>query len=228
MDSYSVEKPVPFYDQLYHKIKKMIFDGVFKPGERIVESKLARDMNVSRSPVREAIRALEKEGLVVIDDKSRIIVYRPTVQDMEDVYQCRMALESFAVRLIIQRASDEELNLIEETLRLTQNTIEHRKGYDKDEVIGLNARFHDLIIQFSRNIRLQKQLNDLKSLSYLYRVLNFQGENRAKIILNEHWDIFHFIKQRNERKASETMITHLNHDYNHLLELLDSSHEKIE
>jgi DNA-binding GntR family transcriptional regulator len=228
MDSYSVEKPVPFYDQLYHKIKKMIFDGFFKPGERIVESKLARDMNVSRSPVREAIRALEKEGLVVIDEKSRIIVYMPTVQDMEDVYQCRMALESLAVRLFIQRAADDEVNLIEETLRLTQTKIEHCEGYDKDEVISLNARYHDLIIQFSRNIRLQKQLSDLKSLSYLYRVLNFRGENRANIILNEHREIFDAIKQRNEQKASDSMIAHLNHDYNHLLELLDAPHDKNE
>jgi DNA-binding GntR family transcriptional regulator len=145
------------------------------------------------------------------------------VKDMEDVYQCRMALESLGVRLVIQRATDEELNRIDETLQETRSKINQPKGYDKDEVIALNAQYHDLIIQYSRNERLQKQLNDLKSLSYLYRVLNFHGEKREQIILDEHQEIFDLMKQRVVEKASETMIRHLTHDYKHLLELLAKS-----
>jgi DNA-binding GntR family transcriptional regulator len=152
----------------------MILNGVYKPGERIVESKLAKEMNISRTPIREAIRALEKEGLVVIDEKSRIIVYNPTVADVQDVYQCRMALESFAARLTIQRATDSEIKQIEDTLLLTKNKIE-QKGYLKDDVIELNFQFHNLINQFSGNRLLQTQLNNLKSLLHLYRILNFQG-----------------------------------------------------
>jgi DNA-binding GntR family transcriptional regulator len=184
-------------------------------------------LNVSRSPIREAIRALEKEGIIVVDEKSRIIVYSPTVKDVEDVYQCRMALESMAVRLTIRRASDDELNLIEETLQMTQKKIEQSEGYKKDDVIDLNAQFHNLIIQFSRNERLQKHLNDLKSLLHLFRVLNFQGENRDRIIFNGHQEIFDFIKQRNEEEASEAMVRHLIHDYTHLTEVPENSNSKL-
>lgn len=221
MESYFVEKPVPFYNQLYNTIKRMILNGVYKPGERIVESKLAKEMNISRTPIREAIRALEKEGLVVIDEKSRIIVYNPTAQDVKDVYQCRMALESLAAKLTIQRATDNEIKEIEDTLLLTKNKIE-QKGYVKDDVIELNYQFHNLILQFSGNRVLQKQLNDLKSLLHLYRILNFQGENRDWDIYNEHQEIFGFIKQRDEEKAAETMIAHLIHDYTHLIEVLEN------
>ncbi|TDF93165.1 GntR family transcriptional regulator [Paenibacillus piri] len=223
MDSYRIEKPAPFYDQLYRSIKQMIVDGIFKPGERIVESRLARDFNVSRSPIREAIRALEKDGLIQVDDKSRIIVYTPTLQDVEDIYQCRMALESMAASLTVRRASDVELQRIEETLRQTRIRIEAEGGYVKEEVIGLNTRFHSLLIEFSGNWRLERQLNDLKALLHLYRVINFQGPNREWDIYNEHLDIFNAIQNRQEQQAADAMIRHLIHDYEHLRGLLGSS-----
>ncbi|WP_248928466.1 GntR family transcriptional regulator [Paenibacillus hamazuiensis] len=221
MEPYVIKKPVPYYDQLYHTIKKMILDGVYKPGERIVESKLAKELNLSRTPIREAIRALENEGLVLLDEKSRVIVYSPTVEDVEDVYQCRMALESLAVKLTIQRASDHEIGEIENILQQADRKI-GQKDYLKDEVIDLNVQFHNLIIQFSRNNLLQKHLNSIKSRIHLYRVLNFQGENRDRAIYNEHKEIFDWMKQRNEDKASEAMVNHLVHDYHHLIEVLKS------
>jgi DNA-binding GntR family transcriptional regulator len=227
MKSYVVKKQAPFYEQLYHTIKKMILDGVYQPGDRIVESALAKELNLSRTPIREAIRALEKEGLVVVDEKSRIIVYNPTAKDVEDVYQCRMALESFAVRLTILRASDGEIQELEDTLLLTKQKIE-QKDYRKNEVIELNSRFHNLIIQFSRNHFLQKHLNGLKSILHLYRVLNFQGENRDWMIYREHQEIFDLIRQREEERAAEAMIKHLIHDYTHLLEVLENRHHANE
>ncbi|MDF2961456.1 MAG: GntR family transcriptional regulator [Paenibacillus sp.] len=223
MDSYLIEKPAPFYDQLYHTIKKMIIDGKFKPGERIVESKLARDFNVSRSPIREAIRALEKDGLIEVDDKSRIIVYTPTIKDVEDIYQCRMALESMAAELTVRRASDEQLLTIEVTLQETLAKIDNGNGYSKDEVIGLNTKFHSLLIEYSGNSRLQKHLNDLKSLLHLYRVINFQGPNREWDIYNEHKVIYEAIKNRQAAQAAEAMTRHLIHDFEHLRDVLGNT-----
>lgn len=109
MNDYPIEKRPPYYEQFYHSIKKMIFEGKFKPGERINETQLAREFGVSKSPVREAIRVLEKEGLVLVDEKSKVVVYEPTMRDVEEIYFCRMALESFAVRLATEVASDEQM-----------------------------------------------------------------------------------------------------------------------
>src|SRR4051794_17322207 len=86
MNGFMIEKPVPYYEQFYHSIKAMIFEGKFKPGERIIENKLAKEFNVSKSPIREAIRMLEQEGLIVMDEKSRMIVYQPTLKDVEEIY----------------------------------------------------------------------------------------------------------------------------------------------
>lgn len=218
MSDFLIEKPIPYYEQFYHSIKKMIFDGTYKPGERIVETQLAKQFGVSKSPVREAIRLLEKEGLIIVDDKSRVIVYEPRIKDVEDIYFCRMALESFAVNLMVKTASDQEVEEIEKTLDETERAILQAK--EPAAIIALNGQFHRLIVQFTQNKRLQKQVDDLKSLTQFYRILNFQKQNRAEIILQEHRSIFTHIKKRDEEKASQEMITHLEHDLIHLKNIL--------
>lgn len=224
MDRFSIEKPTPYYDQIYNSIKQMIIQGIFQPGDRIYEARIAREFNVSRSPVREAVRALEKEGLLMIDDKSRITVYKPTMKDVEDIYQCRMVLESLAAQLTTRFASNRELKEIESTLVHTKKHIEGDEDEKKKEtIILLNAKFHDLIVQFSQNKRLQKQIHDLRSLTYYFRVLNFQGENRKWFILNEHQEVFATIKERDEEKAGRVMTEHINNDLRHLKNILQGT-----
>lgn len=197
--------------------------GVYAPGDRIYEARIAREFNVSRSPVREAIRVLEKEGLLIIDDKSKIWVYKPTLKDVEDIYQCRMALESLAARLTTEHATEKELQQIEETLHESKNHLAEGTAREKDALISSNGRFHDLIMLFSQNHRLQKQLNDLRSLTHYFRVINFQGEDRAKQIIDQHEQIFIHMKRRQENKAAVSMAEHIESDLRHLTQLIRHS-----
>ena len=221
MSGFMIEKPVPYYEQFYHSIKAMIFEGKFKPGERIVENQLAKEFNVSKSPVREAIRMLEQEGLIVMDEKSRMIVYQPTLKDVEEIYFCRKALESFAVKLMIQKATDEEISEIESVLDKTEKAIQELKG--SNAIISLNESFHNLIIEYTKNDRLKKQLKDLKSIMYFFRIMNFEGGNRAKDILKQHRGIFSYIKNRDEEQAAKAMLQHLQMDLDHLTEVLKNN-----
>ncbi|CEG21483.1 putative HTH-type transcriptional regulator YdfH [Planococcus massiliensis] len=218
MNNFTIEKPIPYYEQFYHSIKEMIFEGKYKPGDRIIENQLAKEFNVSKSPIREAIRMLEHEGLIVTDEKSKMIVYEPTLKDVEEIYFCRKALESFAVRLMIQKAIDEEILKIEDLLKETESAIQQSK--DSNTIISMNASFHNLIIEYTKNDRLKKQLTDLKSIMYFFRIINFQGENRATDILNQHKNIFSHIKNRDEEKAAEAMLEHLQMDLDHLIKVL--------
>ncbi|TWT27232.1 GntR family transcriptional regulator [Planomicrobium sp. CPCC 101110] len=218
MNGFMIEKPVPYYEQFYHSIKAMIFEGKFKPGERIVETQLAKEFNVSKSPIREAIRMLVQEGLIVTDEKSRMVIYEPTLKDVEEIYFCRKALESFAVRLMIEKAADSEIEEIEELLLETEKAI--RDGQEDKAIIDLNASFHNLIIEFTKNERLKKQIKDLKTLMYFFRVMNFQGGHRAEDILKQHRDIFYHIKKRDQEKAAQAMLDHLQLDVDHLTEVL--------
>lgn len=219
MDSFTIEKPVRYYDQVYNSIREMIFQGVFKPGDSIYESRIAKDFNISRSPVREAVRALEKEGLLVIDEKSRITVYKPTMKDFDDIYQCRIALESLAARLTTRLASKMEIKEIGNTILKSKQYLEVNVERNREALLTENTRFHDLITQYSQNKRLRKQLRDLNSLSHYYRVINFQGENREWNVFNEHQEIFNYIERKDEENASLLMTNHIKNDLIHLKEI---------
>lgn len=218
MSDHQLKKAIPYYEQFYHSIKDMIFKGTFQPGEWINETQLARTFNVSKSPVREAIRVLVREGLLIVDLKSKVRVYQPTKQDAKEIYQCRQALEPFAVKLAVELITEDELQDLEQLLEKTADAIEVKKG--QDEIIQLNEQFHHQLMQYSQNSRLQKQIEELHSLIYLFRVYNFTGHERAKRILDQHKLIFQMLKKQDAQRASQSMEEHLQHDLDHLLSVL--------
>lgn len=220
MENYKIKKAPSYYNQAYNSIKDMIFNGVLKPGDRIYESKLASEFQISRSPVREAIRSLEKDGLLLFSDKSKITVYKPTKEDIENIYECRQALESQAAKLTTRKASDKELEQIEKILLEAQKNTEHFDDKLTKTIISLNTQFHNLILNFSQNNRLQKQSNDLSALAYFYRSIDIYENERNMDIFNFHLEIFHYIKKRNEEKAYQTMYNHIGNDLKHLKDIL--------
>ena len=123
MDNFKLDKPTPYYLQFYSQLKKMIFDGVFKPGERLNETQLAKDFGVSRSPIREAMRLLEKDGLLTADDRNGFVIYSLSIKDVEEIYKIRISLESLAVELVIDEAAESEIERIEQQLRETGEAI---------------------------------------------------------------------------------------------------------
>ncbi|MDR3598684.1 GntR family transcriptional regulator [Clostridium sp.] len=220
MENYKIEKAPSYYLQAYNSIKEMIFNGVLKPGDRIYESKIAGEFQISRSPVREAIRSLEKDGLLLLDSKSKITVYQPTKKDIENIYECRQALESQAARLTTRKASNKELQEINNILLEAQRYIEHSDDNLIKSIISLNTQFHNLILNYCQNNRLQKQSNDLSILTYFYRSIDVYEHDRIMDIFNYHIEIFHYIKQRDEEKAAQTMHNHIGNDLKHLKDLL--------
>lgn len=220
MDNYKIKKAPSYYNQAYNSIKDMIFNGILKPGDRIYESKLASEFQISRSPIREAIRSLEKDGLLIIGDKSKITVYQPTKDDIENIYECRQALEAQAAKLTTHKASDKELQQIENVLLEAQKNIEYFDNNLIKNIIFLNTKFHNLILDFSKNIHLQKQSRDLSILTCFYRSIDIYEHERTMDIFNYHFEIFHYIKQRNEEKAAQTMYNHIGNDLKHLKDLL--------
>jgi DNA-binding GntR family transcriptional regulator len=140
MGNFSLEKAEPYYEQIYQTIKRLIFEGAYKPGERIYEAKIAKEFKVSRSPVREAVRAIEKEGLLVLNEKQQLEVYKPSLEDVKEIYLCRGGLESLAVKLATERATGEELDALEAVLDQTLKAIEASSS-KKEEVVICNTRF---------------------------------------------------------------------------------------
>lgn len=220
MNQKTLEKAEPYYLQLQQTIKERIWNGFYKPGDRLYEAQLAKQFEVSRSPVREAVRTLVNEGLLSVGSNSQITVYEPSVQDVKDIYECRIALESTAVALTAEKASSEQLIDLEEVLTKTQRAIE--RG-DKGKIVECNVRFHELIIEFSGNLRLKKIIEDLHSLTYYYRLLNTDDGQRANTILKGHLGILEAIKEKNPEKAAKRLTLHTQEDLENLIKIFQQS-----
>lgn len=223
LDYSPLKKPLPYYQQIQQSIKESIFNGIYKPGDRLYEAQIAKLYNISRSPVREAIRALVIEGLLVMDEKSQISVYKPNLQDVRDIYECRISLESTAVALTAERATEEQLLELEKTL---EKTVEAIKEGKIDTIIAYNAHFHELIIQYSANARLMKLVEDLNGLIYYYRVLNIQGEDRLNTILKGHTAIYLALKERNPKEAIDRLRKHTQEDLTNLVQIIEQLEER--
>ncbi|MBT2689255.1 GntR family transcriptional regulator [Bacillus sp. ISL-47] len=204
--------------QIQQTIKEMIWKGILMPGDRLYEAQLAKQFETSRSPVREAFRALINEGLLVIDEKSQITVYKPSLGDVRDIYECRLALESRAVSIAAQCATDLQLERLSNTLKETCKAIERK---EKEKIVQYNVCFHEQIINICGNLRLKKLIDDLHSLTYFYRVLNVKESGRAALILKEHTEIFNAIKNRNPEKACKKLIKHTKNDLENLINLIE-------
>jgi DNA-binding GntR family transcriptional regulator len=221
-DPHSLQKPLPYYQQIQESIKEAIFNGIYKPGDRIYEAQIAKQYGISRSPVREAIRVLINEGLLITDEKSQITVYKPSLGDVLEIYECRISLESAAAALAATRATNEQLLELEKCLEETAEAINKEK---LEMIVESNARFHYLTVQFSGNKRLMKLVESLNSLINYYRVLNIQGPNRAETILKGHTEIFQAIKERNPEKASSNLKAHTQEDLENLVRIIKQMEE---
>lgn len=201
----------------------MIFNGTFKPGERINETQLAKSFGVSRSPIREAMRLLEKDGLLKADDRNGFSITSLTAKDVDEIYKIRIPLEQLAVELVIDEADEEELTILEKQLEETEKAIHN--GTEDTEIIRLNQKFHELLVDFSHNRHLKNLLEHVNDLIHFCRILNYTGDHRAETILREHRRIFEEVKKKNKEAAKQHVLSHFNHDCEHLKHVLEEGKE---
>ncbi|MCY8720130.1 GntR family transcriptional regulator [Bacillus sp. S10C12M] len=223
MDDFKLDKPTPYYLQFYNQLKKMIFNGTFKPGERINETQLAKSFGVSRSPIREAMRLLEKDGLLKADERNGFSITSLTAKDVDEIYKIRIPLEQLAVELVIDEADEEELATLEKQLEETEKAIQN--GMEDTEIISLNQKFHDMLVDFSHNRHLKNLLEHVYDLIHFCRILNYTGDHRAETILSEHRKIFAEVKKKNKEAAKQYVMAHFNHDCEHLKRVLEEGKE---
>lgn len=199
-----------YHMQVYEILREKIINGELQPGERLTISKISEQLNVSGSPVREALRILEQDELVIINP-SGFVVNPMDFNDMKQLYQCRMALEPFAARLAADIISDEDLE------RLKQIIAEARKAHaeeDYDQVIKYNTYFHDLIVQNCGNEKLINMIEKTRLLIILARRAEFKSYKRKVDYLDEHDEILEALISRDGDKAESSLREHTIQDLN--------------
>ena len=201
MDAY-----LPLRDVVFNTLREAILKGELQPGERLMELQLASKLGVSRTPIREAIRMLEQEGLAVTMPRKGAEVARMTLKDMEDVLEVREALDELAARIACAKINDEQL----ENLKSIRD--EFKKSLDSGDVKKIaeeDVRFHDAIYEATDNAKLIALTNNIREQMYRYRVEYLKDQNNYPILIAEHDAIVNALEQRDTEMVTAEMHTHV-------------------
>jgi len=189
------------------KLQEDILTGQMRPGEKIIEQRLCERYGASRTPVREALRQLELDGLVEYILNRGYFVIGMSERDFEDMFDLRKAYEMQAVKWAIERITEEEMENLEETFEFME-FYTMRNDIEKMQVI--NAGFHQIIYEACKNRMLQKLLTAFQTyLKYKSPEVDYQ-ENYLSVVLEEHRAIFKAFMDKDPREGGRAMEIHVN------------------
>ena len=201
MDEY-----LPLRDVVFKTLRQAILKGELEPGERLMEIQLAERLGVSRTPIREAIRKLELEGLVLMIPRRGAEVAKISEKNLRDVLEVRRSLEELAIDLACQRIQEEEL----ETLREAQKEFAAAiAAGDAMEIAQTDEKFHEIIYSGTGNQKLMQILSNLREQMYRYRLEYIKDANKRQILLVEHEQILKALSLRHVQEARLAVREHI-------------------
>ena len=183
-------------------IQKQIASGVYRPGDRIVETQLAREMNVSQAPVREAVLEMVSQGLLEERPYSGHFVRDMGPAEVEDIYNIRAVVEEYAARRAATLAAEERLAEMEQVLRkMDQNR-------ELDTFIRLDIEFHTLVMDAAGSPALKRAWSMLQLAEWTYLSAYISGFSMEEMV-RHHWQIFGYLKKHDEHCAGAYMFLHI-------------------
>lgn len=197
---------LPLRDVVFNTLRQAILKGELAPGERLMEIQLADRLGVSRTPIREAIRKLELEGLVLMIPRKGAEVAKISEKSLRDVLEVRRSLEELAIELACQRMTEEEVTRLEETQEAFREAVNHG---DAMGIAESDEHYHDIIYYGTGNARLVQILNNLREQMYRYRLEYIKDADKRQVLLVEHDNILKAIKGRRVAEAKEAMREHI-------------------
>ncbi|WP_181995537.1 GntR family transcriptional regulator [Clostridium sp. AM58-1XD] len=215
-----IDKKVAYHLQVYNILKHQIISGALASGDKISENKIAQEIGVSRSPVREALRMLKQDELLLSTD-SGLIVNPLDSSTLREIYQCRIALESFAAGLAAQNITEKQLSILEESVLRSRS---YHKSGQYDKVLEANSSFHSTINNLCGNHSLIKMIDKYSSLVDLTKSQIFTKYKRGEEpYLTEHEEIIEALRNRDCVLVEALMRKHINGDYSIHVSLLNQA-----
>lgn len=197
---------LPLRDVVFNTLRQAILRGELKPGERLMEIQLANKLGVSRTPIREALRKLELEGLVNMVPRKGAEVADITEKSLRDVLEVRKALEELSVQLACEKITEEE---IEELKLVAERFKDTLNDQDVTKIAEADVAFHDVIYTATDNQKLILLLNNLREQMYRYRVEYLKKEEAYPQLIAEHEELIDNISKRNKEEATRIMCEHI-------------------
>jgi DNA-binding GntR family transcriptional regulator len=187
-------------------IREAIVDGRLEPGRRLKEEELARELGISRTPVREALLMLQAEGLVVAIPNRGAMVRVHTTEDLDDLYQLRALLEGYAARRAAARISDEQVELL-------RSSCDRFDGLNPDEelreLVRENLLFHSTILDVAGSARLSSMVRRVIELPLVYKSYIWYSPDQKRISAHYHRQIVNALEARDSERAELIMKEHI-------------------
>jgi len=204
-DHRGLVRRLTYSEQARDVIRGLIFDGTYRPGQRLKEAELSRDLGISRAPTREAIQALANEGLVEIVPHKGAVVATFDAARVRELYEVREALEVMAARLAAEKASERQLDELRELLKDTANVIEGDEStpYPKD------LNFHHHLFRLTGNPRLREMAAEIYAQLRLAMLWSGSAPGRAREAHEEHSAVFEAVRTKDPDGAEKAMRDHV-------------------
>lgn len=222
----TLSKPLPrresLHEQTYQALRTSILSGELRPGDRLVETHLAEQLQVSRTPIREALRQLQREGLVILDGGGLRII-SVSVTDAVQLYDCRLALEQAAVRLACLEASDRALDVLQQSVAQAERAVQRQtSALNTFEMLNLDYQFHRQIAVSTGNGWLTGLLDQVFDKMMLLRVHTTRYNPQVLEICSEHHKICSAIVARESDRAIASIQAHLEASKQRVVEALEA------
>ncbi|PMR76117.1 GntR family transcriptional regulator [Billgrantia endophytica] len=205
-EPWTQEELSPIRDKVYAYLKDAILRGEYKAGDRLVERVLADRLNISRTPIREALFRLETQRFVRTVPRKGVVVNEITQAEILEVFMILASLESLAARLAAQKVDDRIAAEIDRLMAEMDEALENGNGED---AVELNVRYNELIGRASGNPKLHEMLVDLKDYVRAFSNLSSSLPGRTKEALREHQDILSAVKSGEADLAENFTRIHL-------------------
>ncbi|MGB1426049.1 MAG: GntR family transcriptional regulator [Paracoccaceae bacterium] len=203
--------PTPIYQQLFAAIK----NGGLRPGDRLLETDLARRFGVSRTPIREAIRRLETDGIVAHKPRVGAMIRVLSQQEIVELYEMRIVLEATAAQMAAKHTSKAEIHTLE-----TMNAQMMQAASDPYKVVTLNRKFHACILSAARNRFLAQSHSSLSNSLILLGKTTLESSERVKDVVAQHDSIIAALKSGQAEIAAKMMRAHMEASLEHRLKAL--------
>ena len=192
--------------RVFRTIRENILSGKYKSGEELKEKSIGEELGVSRTPVREALRQLELEGLVSIIPNKGAYVVGISQKDMQDIYEIRCRLEGLCAKWAAVNITKEQLDELEEIVFRAEF---HTKKGNLEQLVELDNRFHKILYVASNSKELQRVLTDFHHYLQRVRKITLTDEKRAVESNKEHLMIVEALKEKDSQKAEELATKHI-------------------
>lgn len=224
----NVQRSKSLHEQTYQALRESILRGELAPGNRLIETQIAEQLQVSRTPIREAIRQLQREELITADELGWLRVATVSLTEAKNLYDCRMALETLAVTGACENASNSQIKKLKAIVTQVEKLFKHKDSFPNNlQLLELDYQFHRTIAQSSGNTYLVSLLDQVFAKMALLRVQTTRHNPKVLEIRTEHQLLMQAIALRDIPAATQAIQSHLMKSKARVVQELESIQQQI-